>query len=1026
MSSISTLAYRQRPVIFTVLAILMLAGLNNFFTLPAQEDPSITIKEALVTTAYPGLSAEKMELLITKPLELAIREIPEIYKIRSTSRPGVSIIKAKIHDHINDDARLEQIWDNMRQKLAQARHQLPEGTAPPIVNDDFGDVAVVTAALTGADFSAGEKRFYAEHIRDQLYRIPGTNKVELHGVQDERIFIEPDIRRISELGFTSSELIQILRSQNVLRPGGELIISEGSNLIELSGLFTELADIEQMRIPTQDGLGSLRLGDLAQLRRAAPEPSQPLAFFNGEPAVILSVSMQDHFRVLDYGPQVKALLAEIETSLPIGLSLNIVTYQADQVENAVYGVTISVLQTLLIVLAVVILFLGVRTGTIVGFIIPSVMLITLSLMGIFGVSLERMSLATMVISLGLLVDNGVVMAEDFKRRLEDGLSRDEALEVCGRELALPLLSSTLTTILVFIPLMLAAHDAGDYTRSISMVILLSLSTSWVLSMTVTPVLCYRFMHLPKGDGKPGKASYFESIERAYGHVLGWVMGHRRWFLAAVVVSFVLAVVAMQSVPQKFFPDSDRPQVLITLELPSGTTISQTSDQLNALFPILSDKQRFDYIDSYAAYAGYGGPRFVLVLAPTDPASNIAFLVANLDDISTMPRAVKELRQMFRSEFPQLNARVRGMFFGPSDPNVLHVQVKGPDEQVVYQYGQQLAAELKAIPGMIDVWQNWETPIGKLYIDVDQDKARRAGVSSQQVADALSTYYSGRVVSQLYEGSDIIPITVRGQRAQRESVEGLYSLNINVDGYQSVPLMQIAEVRLQSTQGAIQRQDLSRALTVEGRPLLNTPEDLVPQVGAILDEINRQLPPGHWAEFDGIITDSKEGQAALKKNFPLALGLIVVLLIAQFNGFKRPLIVLASIPLLVIGAAMGLRLLNGSFGFMVLLGLFALAGIIINNALVLVDRIDIERRDNDDLIGAIVHASKRRLRPIIMTTVTTVLGLSPLILSNDPMFHDMAVVIAFGLLVGTVFTLGVTPVLYSLLFKGSESEGAPRI
>ncbi|MFC6489003.1 efflux RND transporter permease subunit [Nitratireductor sp. GCM10026969] len=1026
--SISTLARRYRPVVFTLVVLLMALGVRNYFALPAQEDPKITIREAVVTTRYPGLSPERMELLVTKTLEESIRQMPEIKEIRSTTRAGVSIIHAVVQQRY---FALDQIWDDLREKVKEASSRLPEGTQTPVINDDFGDVAVVTAALTADGFTMGEMHDIAKHVRDQLYGVAGTKKVELHGVQDERIFIEASNTRLAELGLSTEQIIAAVRAQNIIRPGGEIDSGARTFIVAPTGNFDSLEQVRETLIPLPGGKGTVPLRDVATVTRGTVDPPQRTAYYNGVPAIIFAVSMLDGHRVLEYGPKLRDRLRQIEATLPVGYKLDIVTFQAEQVGNAVYGVTSNVLQTLGIVLAVVILFLGMRIGLIVGSIVPAVMLVTLAVMGFAGIPLERMSLATLVIALGLLVDNGIVIAEDFKRRMEEGASRETALERTGRELALPLLSSTLTTVLVFLPLMLAEHEAGEYTRSISLVILISLMTSWVLAMTVTPVLCHRFMKTPDRTRAPAERSgVFAVFERGYASLLRRVLPLRIPFLVLMFAALGAGGWAISKVPQRFFPASDRAQVLITLDLPADVSLNTTDATLRRLFPILADEERLPYLDDFAAYAGYGGPRFVLSLAPLDPAPNKAFIVANLNTIDNMPRALGDLREMFRTAFPAIQARVTDMFLGPSDPGVFHIQVKGPDAALIYAKAREVEDALRAIPGTIDVFQDWENRRPKLVVDIDQARARRNGVTSTDIADTLSAYFSGQAISEFREGDDIFPIVARAVDAERSDLKRMETLGIQrSSGDGTVPLIQVADVRLTSDFAAIQREDLTRTVTVEGRPLAFSPEDLVPRIDPVLEELRQTLPPGHVIEYDGIVTDSAEGKAALAANVPLCIGAIFLLLIAQFNSFRRPLMIVATIPLIIIGAAIGLHAMGADFGFMVILGILSLAGIIINNAIVLIDRIDIEREEGGtDGVEAIVAASARRLRPILMTTVTTILGLLPLILTKDPLFYGMASVIAFGLGVGTIMTLGVTPLLYALFFgiRSSRISGAATV
>ncbi len=1016
--NLTELAFRYRPVVGLLLVALMALGARSYFALPAREDPEITIREAVITTEYPGLSAERIERLITRPLEEAVRRVPEIEAIRSVSMPGTSVIHAEVYPSLFE---LDQIWDELRQKVAAARSDLPEGAQAPGINTDFGDVAVVTVALLAEDFPWQERFDMAEHVRDRLYAVPGTKRVDLLGVQPERIFIEARDARLAELGLDPDRLAEMLRRQNTFRPGGLVDTGARGMLVEPTGRFDDAEAVGETLVTLPRGQGVIALRDIAEVHRAPVDPPERPAYFNGRPAIVLAVSMRAGWSVLDYGHAVGAALEGIEATLPIGYRLEIMTLQADQVAKAVYGVTANVLQTLAIVLLVVILFLGLRTGLIVGAIVPAVMLVTLAVMGFFELSLQRMSLATLVIALGLLVDNGIVVAEDFKRRLEEGASRDEALRRGGRELAVPLLISTLTTILVFLPLMLAEHTAGEYTRSISLVILVALLTSWVLAMTVTPSLCYRFIRLPVVDAGAGarRASVsdraFRWMTGCYARLLR-ILLRRRWVLVGAMLALMVAAVAgMSQVPKQFFPNSDRAQLLVYIDLPAGVTTRTTDAAMQRVFAALAEPGRVPHIERYAAYVGYGGPRFVLSLTPIDPAPNNAFMIVNVDAFEHLDSVRRDLRALFRELAPELSARVTKMFLGPSDSTKIEVQVKGPDAAVLFDAGRRIEAAFGEIPGAIDIHADWENRIPKLVVAVDQARARRAGVSSAEIARALERAVDGQVITDLREGDDPVPIVARNHRDERTNPERLGSLGVYSAALGAiVPLLQVADLELVNAYGRIAREDMQRTLTVEARNSAMTAEDMVPLIEPALADLAATLPPGHAIELDGVVIDSGEARAALTANLPLCLAAMLVLLVAQFNSYRRPAIIVATIPLLLIGAAAGLLITGAKFGFMVILGLFALAGILVNNAIVLIDRIDIERAAGLPSSEAIISASVRRLRPILMTTVTTILGLAPLILTHDPLFYGMASVIAFGLFVGTALTLGVVPVLYSLV------------
>ncbi|QSR22025.1 efflux RND transporter permease subunit [Hyphomonas sp. KY3] len=1020
------LALRYRSVIFLIVGLLMAFGAYSYFTLPAREDPEILIRDAVVVTPYPGLETEQVELLITKPLEEAILTLPELKEVKSTSMEGMSIIHAIIEDQYTD---LDTIFDQLAETIDEAQPQLPQGTIPSVVNDDFGDVAVITLALWGDDYSLADLNDYGQHLRDQLFTIPGAKKVEVVGVQEERIFVEYENAVLSQAGITPGAIGAALQDQNIVRSGGQIDTGETAFAINPSGDLQSVADIENVLVAVPGTSTLLRLGDVATVKRGYVDPPSNKAFYNGKETVVLTIAMQSDQSVINFSRRASEKIDALRQTLPAGLNFDIITYQSDQVENAVYGATINMLQTLAIVLIVVIIFLGVRTGLIVGSIIPAVVLATLGIMGVFGMQLERMSLATLIISLGLLVDNGIVVAEDFKRRLEEHGDRDKAYGQTIKELAFPLLASSFTTIAVFLPLLIAETASTEYTRSISLVVLIALTTSWVLAMTVTTTLCYFF-------AKPGAAGSsdekdadlvtkgFHALEGGYKAVLKLILRFRLAYVAFMIGLFVLGGMLMGTVQQQFFPSSDRAQLLVYVDMPAGVTARTTEARMKDLMAVAADKETYPDIQDYAAYVGFGGPRFVLSLSPVDPAPNKGFMVMNITDIEAADALVPKLRNAFRAAAPDANTRVSRMFLGPADPNVLHVQVRGPDADYIFEKSKELERMLLDIPGTFDVWTDWHNRVDRIDVKIDQQKARIAGVTSSDVSQALAQYVSGVEISEYREGDETIPIVMRGAENERTSLSQLETTAIysRLTG-QSVPLSQVATLERSPGFSFIQREDMIRTVTVEGLNLTLTPEDMAPMLAEPLAAFNDALAPGHFAELDGILDDSGATNAALAATLPLILGMILVFLVALFNGFSRPLILLLCLPFAVIGAAVGLVVMGATFGFMVILGLYALMGIIINNSIVLVDRIDIERREaEEDTVDAVISACLRRLRPILMASITTIIGLLPLIIFQDILFYGMAVAIAFGLGIGTlIISLGLTPVLYCLFF-GLRYEG----
>lgn len=1017
--NLSDIGLRYNRLVMTVVLSLMMFGGISYFSLPAQEDPSIKIREAVITTHFPGMPAEKIELLITKTVEEGVRNVDEVEEIRSISMQGTSVVYVDLYDRYFD---LDQIWDKVRNELDKVRSEFPDGTPAHFINDNFGDVAILTVALQADDgIFMGDMFDMAQHARDMIYTVDGTQSVSILGAQQENIVIEVSDVKAAQLGVSPSQLLTTLQQQNVIRSGGNVNLNGKSFSVVPSGDFTSIESIKEVIFTLPNTNNSIRLEDIATVYRSIQTPEFQTAYFNGERAIVLAVAKNDRFSVTEYTPRLEKMLRALEQQMPAGISLNVITRQADQVNAAVDGVSINVIQTLAIVLAVVILFLGVRIGLIVGAIVPAVVLIVLALLNFSGMALERMSLATLIISLGLLVDNGIVVAEDFKKRLENGEKRRDIVSDIGSTLAIPLLTSSLTTMLVFLPLMLAESSSGEYTRSVSIVIIYSLFTSWLLSLMVTPYLCYWFIKdeaVKKKSGFQAKVTnFFDLINPVYNLILRFVLKYRAFTMALTILLFLGAGFAMSTVPVKFFPDSDRAQVLAYIDLPAGSSMHETEAVLEKVFDVLDNKERYPYVENYAAYGGFGGPRFVLSLTPITPESSKAFVMLNLIDRRYQNETIQNLREDFAIDFPKVNARVTKMFLGPSDSNKIDVQIIGPDKDYIYNTALEIEEIFRNLEGTVEIKNDWENKITQIDVQIDQARAKRAGVTSADVARSLETFFSGRVVSEFREGDDLIPIIIRGKAEDRYDISRIYGINVySASRNVNVPLEQVADIHFSPQYARIARENLFRTVTIEAKNLNMTAEDMVPILQPEFDKIRERLPPAHRLEFDGVVKDSKESQASLNANLPLCLAAVMLVLIAQFNSLRRAGIVILTVPLILIGAVIGLLSVQANFGFMVILGLYALAGIIVNNAIVLIDRIEIERKEMQDQYEAIVEACMRRLRPIIMSTVTTILGLLPLILSQDALFFGMASALAFGLAIGTLLTLGVVPVLYSLFFN----------
>jgi multidrug efflux pump subunit AcrB len=993
-------------------------GAYSYFTLPAQEDPSITIREAVVSTSYPGMSPERVELLITKKLEENIRKIPEIKEITSVSSTGSSVIHVKIQDKYFD---IKNIWQNLRNKVNDVQKDLPDGTRPSIVNDEFGDVAVITLALTADGFTMRDMYDMSKHIRDHLYGVKGTKKIDVVGVQRERIYLEINTAKLEKLGINPKDISNTLRQQNIIHPGGEIDAGARSFVVEPTGNYLSVGDIGDtlIKIPASRGLKEsvIPLKDIVNISRDYIDPPYQPSYFNGKPAVVFAISMLEGFNVLEYAPRALKEIENIKSTMPIGYNLDVATYQADVVANTINGVSLNVIQTLVIVLATVIMFLGFRTGSIVGALVPMVMVVSLALMNIFDIKLERMSLASLIISLGLLVDNGIVVAEDIMSRIENKIDRLEAIKQCGKELTVPLLTSSLTTILFFMPLMLAEHVAGEYTRSLSLVITIALLTSWVIAMTFTPLLCFYFIKIDTTKPKDNKPSFMDKINKAYEVFLKGVLKIRYLFVLSMFALFIFSLYAAKDLPKRFFPDSDRPQILVYAQLPAGTSSRNMDTHMQDVFKELNNKEQFEHIESFSAYVGFGGPRFVLSLAPEDPADNNGFIIVNIDDVENQAITMKQLDEILKTKFPDMFFRVKRMFLGSSDASEYKIQVIGPDEDVIYKKSQEVLQVLRSMPGNSELRTDWQNRIMKISVNVDQQRARRAEITSDDIAASLSAYFSGSMITQYREKDNIIPIIFRAEGDERFNIDRLRTISIySSKRGENVPLMQIADFEGVNQYSQIARQDMFRTVSIIGTNNNVTAQDFKEMFDPHMEELSKDLPINHKIAWAGVVKDSKDAQSALQANVPIAIGLIIVLLVGQFNSFRRPLIIMLTIPLSFIGAVWGLFISGSDLGFMVTLGLYSLAGIIINNGIVLIDRIDIERNSGKETYDAIISACVARLRPISMSTITTILGLLTLIIPHDPLFYGLSNAIAYGLAVGTILTLAVVPSLYAIFFR----------
>lgn len=1030
-SGLTALAMQNNVTVIVIVTLLALTGISSYFSLPKQQDPGFIIRSAVVTTIFPGANPSRVEELVTDPIEEALQEIPELDYTESKSRNGISIITVSFQEKYKD---MRPLFDRVRRKVDDLVDEgaLPAGALEPMVNDEYGDVFGILYSLTGEGFSPYELKETAEDIRNDLLALENVAKVEIHGVQDEVIYVEYSAARLQELGLTPTSLQTALSSANILQAGGDLRIGQERIVLEPSGNYESVSDLGRtvLRLPAG---GVVYLEDIAEIERTYIDPRTSMTRYNGEDNLVLAISLKDGGDILALDKELKAAVPSIEAKHPYGIRIKRVFSQPKLVEDSVNSFMSNLIQAIVIVAIVMFAFLGLRTGIIVASLIPTTIVITFVCMTVFGISVNQISLAALIIALGLLVDNAIVMAEAIMIRRENGEDKITAAIKSGQEMSIPLLISSLTTCSAFLAIFLAESATGEYTADIFKVVSIALISSWLMAMTFIPILSTVLMKI-KAREDDGEADPYKGIMyRLYRLILFPSLRFKWAPLVIAVTLFFVAMSALQLVPQVFIPEREDPIINAKFEMPRGTDIAVTEAILHDIEAYLLDRYGVDPNDEGAegvldilGFIGVGTPRYVLAIDPDQEDTHRGAMIIMTTSETVIARIIKDVEAYAGQTYPDLLVKMRKMENGKPIDYPVEVRVSGDNINTLYDLTAPLKETLLTIDGVRDVNDDWGLRRKKIIIDVDQDRARRAGVTNSDVASSLSTGLSGLKLTEFRDGNDIIPVELRSVSSDRESLSRLDGLTVYAQGSDAaVPLSQVADVSLAFDNAIIMRRDRKRTLTVR---TLQYPEAtataVLSQFLPFLEEQAKTWPPGYSYELGGEFETSGDAGASVVEKLPISGMLIFLLLVAQFNSTRKTIIILMTIPLGLIGVTFGLIVANSIFGFMTILGIISLAGIIINNAIVLIDRINIERDQNGrSAPDAVIEACQQRLRPIMLTTCTTVGGMLPLWISHDPMFETMAISIIFGLLFATLLTLIIVPVLYSLFFKVKYTRAA---
>ncbi|MGF1799944.1 efflux RND transporter permease subunit [Vibrio gigantis] len=1021
MHKITELALKYHRFTQVFLVMLFVIGISTFKNAPSKEDPEILIRSAVVIAQFPGMSPDRIEKFITKPLEREIKQIPEVTEIKSWSRTGVTQITVTVHDKYFD---LQPIWDTLRNRMDSMKTSLPDGTQGPFVNDEFGRVYSATIALTGDAFDDQELRKTAEALQDRLSSVQMVSQVELYGVNEERIWINARSGALANEKFQFRQIVSALQARNVVLPGGLIETDTMQIEIEPTGNFNSVDEILDLDLIERESGNTVYLRDLADVERGYENPFNTPVYFNGKRAVVIAASMASGSQSDAFGTEVLDFIETAQAELPLGINLELATFQPEKVDEAVNSATNNLMQTIGVVLAVVMAFLGVRMGLIIGSIVPLTILLTVIGMSIWGVELQRMSIAAIIISLGLLVDNGIVIAEFIKSKMAEGIDRVEAAVSASKAMAVPLLTSSLTTILAFMPLLLAQDVTGEYLRSLSQVITVALLSSWFLCLFATPVLCVWFMKPISQAEHEHKQRSLSRFHLGYRHLINTILNMRLVTLAVVLSIFAASIYSFKFVTVQFMPGSERNQYLVFVDLPAGTKVEESERVSERLEDWLLDKEQNPNVTSTIRYVGDGGPRFFLALSPIDRAPNRVFMVVNTTDYKAALAMVNKTNRFIIEQLPEASGQAKRMWLGGTELGLVEYQVVGKDISTIQSIAKQIELTLRQVSGTVGVSNDWENNVPKLILDIDQARATRAGVSSRDIATSLDSYLRGKEVTSFRENEDVIPVIV-GAEDKEKTIDKLFTKQIvsSTNG-EALPLIQFATIKATSEPSIIRRFDLQRTVTVSVKHESLQASELNKLVQPKLSQID--LPPGYHIALGGELKGASKANGALFGYLPQCFAVMILLLLLQFNSIRRPLIILLTIPLSLIGAVSGLLITGAYFTFPAMLGIFSLAGIIINNGIVLIDCIEQNRNNEMSVRDAIIEACTSRLRPIVMTTLTTILGLVPLAVSGGEFWYSMSIVMIFGMVVGTVLTLGVVPVLYSLFFREEAREEGNKI
>ena len=1016
-----------------LMVVLMLLGFAAYFQLGQDEDPPFTFRAMVIHTNWPGATAQQVAEQVTDKIERTLQEVPYADKIRSYSKPGESQVIFELKDS-SKPAEVANIWYQVRKKIGDMRYTLPGNIQGPYFNDEFGDVYGVIYALQGEGFSYAELKDFADDTRQQLLRVKDVAKVEQFGVQPERIWIEVSQKRLAQLGLDQAGVLQQLGSQNAVESAGTIQTPQDMVQVRVGGQFTSVEQLRAMPIRAPQSQAQLRLGDIAEVHRGYVDPPEVKVRFQGQEVIALGISMTKGGDIIALGKALRAAVADIQQRLPAGVQLAQVQDQPAAVAESVNDFVKVLIEAVVIVLAVSFVSLGLhkggrfgwhvdwRPGMVVAITIPLVLAVTFLAMHYFGIGLHKVSLGSLIIALGLMVDDAIIAVEMMVRKMEEGYDKMRAATFAYDITAKPMLTGTLITAAGFLPIGIAKSVTGEYTFAIFAVTVIALVLSWIVSVYFVPYLGTLLLKVKPHDPDAPPHEVFDTPFYArFRRAVAWCV-RRRWTTLAITLAiFALGLVGMGRVQQQFFPDSSRPEVMVELWYPEGTSFAANEEVTKRVEQRLLQQAG---VKNVATWVGSGTPRFYLPLDQVFPQSNVSQFIVQANGLAEREQLRRGVPALLATEFPEARGRVKLLPNGPPVPYPVQFRVIGSDPAVLRQHADEVKAAMRANSHMVGVNDNWNEAVKAVRLEIDQEKARALGVSSQSIAQAARTMFTGTTVGQYREGDRLIDIMLRQSQDERDTISGIANAYLPTASGRSIPLTQIARPVFSWEPGVMWRWNRDYAITVqgdlvEGMQGATVTEQLLPELRALEARWQAAGGSGVRIEVAGAVEESSKGSSSIVAGVPIMLFIVFTLLMLQLHSFSRSMLVFLTGPLGIAGVAAALLLLNRPFGFVALLGVIALMGMIQRNSVILIDQIELNRAAGRSTWDSIITAAVWRMRPIALTAAAAVLAMIPL--SRNVFWGPMAVAIMGGLIVATVLTLLALPAMYAAWFRVKKPD-----